>query len=46
MMQVCTLGSDDGKVKDEIQQLAQAFSVESTKGSPPLPLTALVIQVK
>ncbi|KAL8501476.1 hypothetical protein ACS0TY_020850 [Phlomoides rotata] len=44
IVQVCTLGSDDGKVNDEIQQLAQVFSVESTKGSPPLPLTALVIQ--
>lgn len=42
MMQVCTLGFDDGQVKDELQRLAQAFSV----GSPPLPLTALVIQVR
>ncbi|KAL8057586.1 hypothetical protein ABFX02_04G193100 [Erythranthe guttata] len=40
IVQVCTKGFDDGQVKDELERLAQAFSV----GSPPLPLTAFVVQ--
>ncbi|PIN17494.1 tRNA (uracil(54)-C(5))-methyltransferase [Handroanthus impetiginosus] len=44
MVQVCTVGFDDGQVKSELEGLAQAFSVGSTVESPPLPLTALVIQ--
>ncbi|KAG8387690.1 hypothetical protein BUALT_Bualt02G0047500 [Buddleja alternifolia] len=44
MVQVCTLGSDDEQLKDEFERLAQAFYKESTMESPPLPLTALVIQ--
>ncbi|XP_057782659.1 zinc finger CCCH domain-containing protein 24 [Salvia miltiorrhiza] len=44
IVQVCTLGSDEGQVKDEIHRLAQAFSAGSTAESPPLPLTTLVIQ--
>ncbi|KAL1558554.1 zinc finger CCCH domain-containing protein 24 [Salvia divinorum] len=44
MVQVCTLGSDEGKVKEELHRLAQAFSAGSTAESPPLPLTTLVIQ--
>lgn len=45
VMQVCTLGSNEGQVKDELNRLAQAFSAGSTAESPPLPLTTLVIQV-
>lgn len=44
-MQVCTLGSDEGQVKDELDRLAQAFSTGSAAESPPLPLSSLVIQV-
>ncbi|KAK4440747.1 Zinc finger CCCH domain-containing protein 24 [Sesamum alatum] len=44
IVQVCTKGFDDGKIKDEIERLAREFSVGSTVESPPLPLTALVIQ--
>ncbi|KAL0436440.1 UNVERIFIED_CONTAM: Zinc finger CCCH domain-containing protein 24 [Sesamum radiatum] len=44
MVQVCTKGFDDGLIKDEIERLARDFSVGSTVESPPLPLTALVIQ--
>lgn len=41
ILQVCTKGFDDVQVNDELERLAQAFSV----GSHPWPLTALVIQV-
>ncbi|KAG6415406.1 hypothetical protein SASPL_122817 [Salvia splendens] len=44
MVQVCTLGSDEGQVKEELHRLAQTFSAGSTAESPPLPLTTLVIQ--
>ncbi|KAL0417730.1 UNVERIFIED_CONTAM: Zinc finger CCCH domain-containing protein 24 [Sesamum radiatum] len=44
IVQVCTKGFDDGQIKDEIECLAREFSVGSTVESPPLPLTALVIQ--
>ncbi|KAL0460204.1 UNVERIFIED_CONTAM: Zinc finger CCCH domain-containing protein 24 [Sesamum latifolium] len=44
IVQVCTKGFDDGQIKDEIERLAREFSVGSTVESPPLPLTALVIQ--
>lgn len=44
IVQVCTLGFDEGPVKDELCRLAQALSAGSTAESPPLPLTSLVIQ--
>lgn len=44
IVQVCTKDFDDGQIKDEIERLAREFSVGSTVESPPLPLTALVIQ--
>ncbi|KAL3618524.1 hypothetical protein CASFOL_037606 [Castilleja foliolosa] len=44
IVQVHTVGFDDVHVKDEIERLAQAFYAGSTAESPPLPLTALVIQ--
>ncbi|KZV34575.1 zinc finger CCCH domain-containing protein 24 [Dorcoceras hygrometricum] len=44
IVQVCTVGLDDGQVKLEVEKLAQAFSVGSSMEFPPLPLTAFVIQ--
>ncbi|KAK6163311.1 hypothetical protein DH2020_000175 [Rehmannia glutinosa] len=44
IVQVCTVGFEDGQVKEELERLAQAFSAGSTAESPSLPLTALVIQ--
>ncbi|KAL3849441.1 hypothetical protein ACJIZ3_011323 [Penstemon smallii] len=44
MVQVCTVGFDDGQVKGELEHLAREFSKVSTSESPHLPLTALVIQ--
>ncbi|XP_075490786.1 zinc finger CCCH domain-containing protein 24 isoform X1 [Primulina tabacum] len=44
IVQVCTLGFDDGQVKVEVEKLAQAFSAGSSTESPYLPLTAFVIQ--
>ncbi|XP_051134439.1 zinc finger CCCH domain-containing protein 24 isoform X2 [Andrographis paniculata] len=44
VVQVCTVSFEDGEVNDELQRLAQAFSVGSSSESPSLPLTALVIQ--
>lgn len=44
MVQVCTKGFDDGLVKGEFERMAQAFTMGAAGESPPLPLTALVIQ--
>ncbi|KAL6510907.1 hypothetical protein OROGR_022031 [Orobanche gracilis] len=44
IVQVCTVGLDDGLVKDELERLAQAFHAGATATSPSLPLTSVVIQ--
>ncbi|XP_073150910.1 zinc finger CCCH domain-containing protein 24 [Henckelia pumila] len=44
IVQVCSVGFDDGRVKVEVEKLAQAFSAGSSTESHSLPLTAFVIQ--
>lgn len=36
---------DDALVNSEFERLAKAFAVGASASSPPLPLTALVVQV-
>ncbi|PSR86603.1 Zinc finger CCCH domain-containing protein [Actinidia chinensis var. chinensis] len=43
IVQVCTVGFDDGLVNSEFEKMAQAFSVGASADSP-LPLTALLVQ--
>lgn len=45
MTKVCTKGFDDCVIKGEHERMAQAFTMGAAGESPPLPLTALVIQV-
>lgn len=45
MMQVSTGGFDEVLVTGEFEKLAQAFAAGATACSPPLPLSALVVQV-
>ncbi|EPS59765.1 hypothetical protein M569_15040 [Genlisea aurea] len=44
IVQVCSIGFEDQKIKDEINFLENAFSIGSTEEAPHLPLTVLVIQ--
>lgn len=38
-------GFDDGVVNDELEKMARAFAAGAYSNSPPLPLTALLVQV-
>ncbi|KAM7257234.1 hypothetical protein ACFE04_012975 [Oxalis oulophora] len=44
MVQVCSVGVDESLITNEFKRLAQAFAEGASANSPPLPLTALVIQ--
>ncbi|KAL5831168.1 hypothetical protein ACOSQ4_016522 [Xanthoceras sorbifolium] len=44
IVQVCSVGFDDALVNSEFERLANAFAEGATASSPPLPLTALVVQ--
>ncbi|KAK3206012.1 hypothetical protein Dsin_020058 [Dipteronia sinensis] len=44
MVQVSSVGFDDALVNSEFEKLAKAFAEGATASSPPLPLTALVVQ--
>ncbi|XVF68599.1 hypothetical protein PTKIN_Ptkin11bG0014800 [Pterospermum kingtungense] len=44
IVQVCSVGFDDAKITSEFERLAQAFAAGAAANSPPLPLTAFVIQ--
>ncbi|XP_059660584.1 zinc finger CCCH domain-containing protein 24 [Cornus florida] len=44
MVQVCSVGFDDEMVNSELEKMSQAFLVGASADSPPLPLTALVLQ--
>lgn len=39
------MGFDDALIASEFEKLAQVFSAGAAKNCPPLPLTALVVQV-
>lgn len=43
--QVSTLGFDDALITSEFEKLSQVFSAGAAKNFPPLPLTAIVVQV-
>lgn len=44
IVQVSSVTFDDALVNSEFERLAKAFAVGATASSPPLPLTALVVQ--
>ncbi|KAJ8434169.1 hypothetical protein Cgig2_009736 [Carnegiea gigantea] len=44
MVQVCTTGYDDDVINSEIERMTQAFAAGAASTSPPLPLTALLLQ--
>ncbi|XP_042512558.1 zinc finger CCCH domain-containing protein 24-like [Macadamia integrifolia] len=44
MVQVCSLGVDDELITSEFERMVQHFVSGAAENSPPLPLTALVIQ--
>ncbi|GMH10947.1 hypothetical protein Nepgr_012788 [Nepenthes gracilis] len=44
MVQICSVGSDDDLVHSELNKMSEAFAAGAISNSPPLPLTALVIQ--
>ncbi|KAJ8751609.1 hypothetical protein K2173_016860 [Erythroxylum novogranatense] len=44
IVQVCTMGFDDVLITTEYEKLANAFVTGAAANSPPLPLTALVLQ--
>lgn len=44
-IQVSTAGFDDGVVNGEFEKMTKAFVVGASANTPPLPLTALLIQV-
>lgn len=44
MVQVSTAGFDDGVVNGEFEKMTKAFVIGASANTPPLPLTALLIQ--
>ncbi|XVF20221.1 hypothetical protein REPUB_Repub11eG0179200 [Reevesia pubescens] len=44
IVQVSSVGFDDAQITSEFERLAQAFAAGAAANSPPLPLTAFVIQ--
>ncbi|KAL4295407.1 hypothetical protein GQ457_12G029540 [Hibiscus cannabinus] len=44
IVQVCSVGIDDAQITSEFERLAQAFAAGAAANSPPLPLTAFVVQ--
>ncbi|KAL1817113.1 hypothetical protein ACET3Z_019687 [Daucus carota] len=44
MVQVSTAGFDDGMVNGEFEKMTNAFATGASANTPPLPLTALLIQ--
>lgn len=45
MVQVCMAGYDDDVINSELERMTRAFAMGAASTSPPLPLTALVLQV-
>ncbi|KAK8601505.1 hypothetical protein V6N13_058801 [Hibiscus sabdariffa] len=44
IVQVCSVGIEDAQITSEFERLAQAFAAGAAANSPPLPLTAFVVQ--
>lgn len=44
MVQVCMAGYDDDVINSELERMTRAFAMGAASTSPPLPLTALVLQ--